>query len=79
MALRGLRYPDIFTFKPSNDLLPRLDRRFGTFEHAGIGHQADKCEQAWPWEPYRSRTIELLVQPLSRWRVLRERRNVGVD
>jgi hypothetical protein len=49
------------------------------FKHPWVGHQPQKREQAWPWEAHGSRSVELLVQPVSCWRVLGEGTHMSID
>ncbi len=61
------------------DLLQRIANRFRMFEHARIGHQAKESEHARPREADGTGTVQLLIEPVARNRVLSERAHVRID
>ena len=78
MAFRRLRNPDRFARKPSAHLMPCIDHRFGSLEHARIGDQAQECQQADPGQADARRAVELLVEPVTRRFVLCDGIAIGI-
>ena len=66
VPLRWLRYPCRFAGEACLYLPPRIANRFGIFEHARISHQPHESDHAGPRETDRARTVQLLIEPVSR-------------
>ena len=70
VPFRWLRYPCRFTREPSIYLPPRIADRFGMFEHARISYQSQESEQTNPRKTDRTGAVQLLIEPVARYRVL---------
>ena len=78
MPLTRLGNPHGLTAKPRLNLDPCLVRRCRTVEEARVGYQSQEGQQAGPRQAHHRRSIELLVEPFARARMLWQRRHVCV-
>jgi hypothetical protein len=63
-------YPRRLAPEPCLYLPPRIANRFGMFEYARVSHQPQESEHAGPRETNRTRTVQLLIEPVARYGVL---------
>lgn len=72
-------YPDGFTFKPGDDLCPRILNQQGVLENTSVGYDPKKRDRRVPRKTYRGCSIQLSIEPVSRscmaWRYV----EVGID
>ncbi len=79
MTVGRQRDPGGWAIEPLFHLPPGIYYRPGMLENARIGDQTDKPEQTRPGQPDRCGSIQPIVEPGSRRRMLSHRGGMGID
>ena len=73
------RYPCRLAREPCLYLPPRISNGFGIFEYPRISHKPQEGQHAGPRETDRTGTVQLLIKPVARYRVLSKSRHKACD